>query len=118
MRSAAIVISVLGLALFGCDSGPVACPAITEPAVEVEVTDATTGRYIAREAEAVITDGSYRDTLRHGKTTQLEPTLIVKTLEGGFERAGTYEVSVSRPSYQSQTRSTVEVPPGECGPKT
>jgi hypothetical protein len=120
MRFATIALSVLVVFLLGCDSGPgnVNCAAVAEPAVEVEVSDATTGRYVAAEAEAMITDGSYRDTLRRGAITQVEPTLIVKTLVGGFERSGTYDVSVSHPNYQPWTRPDVEVPSGDCGPET
>jgi hypothetical protein len=124
MRSAALALSILVVVTLGCDSGLSSgpsnanCPAVAEPAVEVEVSDATTGRYVAAEAEAVITDGSYRDTLRRGVITQVEPTLIVKTLVGGFERPGTYDVSIEHPNYQSWTRSGVEVPSGKCGPDT
>lgn len=64
MRSAAVALSrlafsVLVVVLLGCDTGPGArdCPAVAEPAVEVEVSDVKTGRYVAAEAEAVITDG-------------------------------------------------------------
>lgn len=122
MRTTATLLSALTMVLLGCDTGPgqdqLNCPAVTEPAIEVEVVDATTSRYVADEAEAVISDGSYRDTLRHGVTTQIEPTLIVKTLVGGFGRSGTYDVTVRHPKYPSWTRSGVEVPSGHCGPKT
>jgi len=120
MRSLPVFLFVIATVFLGCDSGPgnVNCPGITKPAVEVEVVNATTGRYLAAEAEAVIKDGEYQDTLRHGTVTQSEPALIVKTLEGGFGRPGTYDLSIEHPDYQSWTLRGVEAPSTECGVET
>lgn len=118
--SFSLALALLVMGLSGCDSGSVqrACLAVAEAALEVEVIDSTSGRYIAANADGILTDQSYRDSLRHGTITQREPTLIVKTLVGGFERAGTYDVRIEHPDYQVWTRSDVEVPAGECGPET
>ena len=103
-----------------CDnsSGPQVCTSEAEPAIEVQITDATTGRFIAKDAKGVIQDGSYEDSLRHATITQTVPKLIVSSLTAGAERAGTYQVKINLEGYESWTRMNIKVPEGECGPKT
>lgn len=119
VRLIAIVSCIIGIT--SCDSTstePVFCPSIAEPAIVIDVTDAVTGKYIAKEATGIIKDGSYIDTLGFGNITQREPVLIVKSLVGGLERAGTYDVRIELEGYQPWSRNNVHVPEGECGPHT
>ena len=107
-------------ALFiGCDAtSPGVCPDIVEPAIVVQVTDARTGHFIAADAEGVIVEGTYRDSLRHFATTPSTRVVVIRSLAAGLERPGTYDVFVDREGYESWSREDVHVQSGECGPET
>ncbi len=120
MRLLFLVCALAGAPLLsGCDAqDSFACLAVESPAVEVEVVDARTGEYVAADATGFIIDGAYRDTLEIGVTTQGPPDLIARTLQGGFGRAGTYEVSVERAGYLPWSQQNVVIAQTECGPVT
>ena len=54
---------ILLVCLAGCDSptdnGGVICPAWIQRAIEVDVTDASTGLPIARDAKGIVRDGTF-----------------------------------------------------------
>lgn len=99
----------------GCDSNNPICPAVAEPAVIVEVRNAVTEDPEAENAEGVLIDGNYTDSLRIKEETDEG---IPVALAGGFERAGTYSVRIDKPGFQAWTREGVDVDEGECGPET
>ena len=113
------VLSFLGactfLLLAGCDFGNPICPTVADPAVIVEVRNAVTEAPEAENAEGVLIDGNYIDSLRIKEETDEG---IPVALAGGFERAGTYTVRIDKPGFQTWTREGVDVDEGECGPET
>ena len=115
MRVFSFLAACVFLLLAGCDFGNPICPAVAEPAVVVEVRNAVTDDPEAENADGVLIDGEYTDSLRVNEETD-EGILIA--LAGGFERAGTYTVRVEKPGFQTWTREGVDVDDGECGPKT
>lgn len=115
MRGFSLLAACTLLLLAGCDFGNPICPATAEPAVIVEVRDAVTEDPEAENAEGVLIDGDYTDSLRIQEETD---DGIPVTLAGGFERAGTYSVRIDKPGFQTWTRDDVDVDDGECGPET
>ncbi|PSQ85956.1 MAG: hypothetical protein BRD42_06890 [Bacteroidetes bacterium QS_3_64_15] len=115
MRVFSFLAACTFLFLAGCDFGNPICPAVAEPAVIVEVRNAVTDDPEAENADGVLIDGEYTDSLRVNEETD-EGILIA--LAGGFERAGTYTVCVEKPRFQTWTREDVDVDDGECGPET
>jgi hypothetical protein len=115
MRRAAAVLCVLAAAaLAACGDGGspagVDCPDIFRPMIVVQVTDASTGQPAAEGAGGSITDGAFTSPLVRYGTDRLAPQAT--------GRPGTYDVVVTRPGFQSWTRSAVHVPAAECGTET
>ncbi len=76
-----------------CDSAtPLVCTDNLVPAIEVEVRDAITGEAAADGAVGIATDRAFSDTLEVGF-----PGLV---LTGAYERAGRYEVIVTKVGYK------------------
>lgn len=115
MRVFSFVAACAFLLLIGCDFGNPICPAVAEPAVIVEVRNAVTDDPEAENADGVLVDGEYTDSLRINEETDEG---IPVALAGGFERAGTYAVRIDKPGFQTWTREGVDVDEGKCGPKT
>jgi hypothetical protein len=96
--------------LSGCDSqGPnTACAAPRSIAIQLTVTDSTTGAGIADSAYGLIVSGTYSDSLHHVVPS---PTLLI-----AGDSLGTYSVTVQRPGYADWTRQGVSVSQvGLCG---
>jgi len=115
MRVFSFLAACICLLLAGCDFGNPICPAVAEPAVIVEVRNAVTDDPEAENADGVLIDGEYTDSLR---VTEETDEGIPIALAGGFERAGTYTVRVEKAGFQTWTRKGVDVGDGECGPET
>jgi len=82
------------------DEGGSACTAEARPGIEVKVRDAVTDASIGEYAIGSVIDGAYTETLEgtgSGTETDDNPYL----LSGVYERAGTYDVTISLEGYQS-----------------
>lgn len=103
----------------GCDHFPfAACAAVIERAVDVEITDARSGYWLARGASGFIRDGAFLDSLKVVGWRGSPPNDTATTLGAGLGRAGTYVVQVERPGYRTWQRNGVRVREGACGVRT
>lgn len=110
-----VVGCVYSLLIFaiGC-SGSATSPICTQefrPGLTVLVKDAVTNAGIASGATLVVREGIFTDsfTMPGGR-----PDLNDFMLPAAGERAGTYEVSVSKPGYATWVQSNVRVTQGVC----
>lgn len=100
-------------ALLGDDPDEqIACPAVVAPAVVVEVRNATTGDPEAGDAEGRLIDGDFNESMRVGASNSEG---IPVTLEGAYERPGTYTVLIEKEGFESWSRSGVQAEEDECG---
>ena len=99
---------VLGLA--GCETptDPVVCTTIAVQAITLTVVDGVSGQRVC-DATVTVVDGSFSQALPPfpGSATEC-------TYSGPTERAGTYEVRVSRAGYQPATERNVRVTADQC----
>jgi hypothetical protein len=114
---------VLFLALLsgvtGCNLIPVGgCPAVVYRAIDVDVTDARTGAWIAGAASGSIKEGSFSDSLRVVGWRGIPPNDTATTLGAGLGRSGTYDVHVVREGYRPWQVSRVPAREGSCGVET
>jgi hypothetical protein len=115
MRRIATLFALLVAALAGgCDSFSenVACPAVVWPAIAVEVRDAGTGAYVAGSASGYIRDGEFVDELVPYVFTG---TGVVRSLQAGLGRPGTYDVFLEAPGYAPFEARDVLVGTDICG---
>ena len=99
--------------------GAVACagstsPVCTEdvrPALAVYVKDAVTGAGVASGASLVAREGSYKDSVA---APEGRPDLDNSPLYAAAERAGTYQLTVTKTGYGAWTQSNVRVTANEC----
>ena len=107
LRARLLVVFVALLAA-GCDaadpSTPPVCTAEAVAGVQVTAEDSLTSAPVTAGLEGVLTEAPYEETM----------LVFDNRLIGAFERAGTYEVTVSATGYQEWTRSGVLVLEGEC----
>jgi hypothetical protein len=97
---------VLGLS--GCESPTgVVCTAIAVDAIVVTVVDGASNQRIC-DATVTAAEGSFSEVLRPF------PAGTECTYSGPTERAGLYEVRVSRAGYAPTTTSNVRVTRDEC----
>ena len=92
--------------LHGCLLEPGDCATEARYGLRITVRDAQTGAPAGFGARVTATSGSYGEDLA-AFTDSL-------TFVGATERAGTYDILVSRTGYQSWTRQGVVVRPGRC----
>lgn len=102
----------------GCNLISAACPATVDRAIDVDVTDARTGAWVARGAVGSIQDGTYVDSLREVGWLGIPPNDTSTTLGAGLGRPGRYEVHVVREGYRPWLRSGVRAREGPCGVET
>jgi len=88
-------------------ANPNACTAVVVYGLTVAVTDSVTGAPSAVDASAVARSGSYEELLTPIPGNTLH-------LVGAAERAGVYEVTITKPGYQDWTRAGISVLPGAC----
>ena len=112
-----LLLALLSMAT-GCNLIPMGCPAVVYRAIDVDVTDARTGAWVARGAVGSIQDGSYVDSLREVGWLGIPPNDTSTTLGAGLGRPGRYEVSVIRQGYRPWQRSDVRAREGSCGVET
>ena len=112
-RSAGLFALPLSVALAACNddsTGGVDCPAIVPPTMLIQVTDASTGQPAAEGAGGSVTEGAFTSPLIRYGADQLTPEAT--------NRPGTYTVMVTKPGYQTWTRTGVVVSSTECGART
>ena len=99
---------VLGVA--GCESpaDPVICTTIAVQAITLTVLDGVSGQRVC-DATVTVVDGSFSQVL-----PPFPGSAPDCTYSGPTERAGTYEVRVSRAGYQPATERNVRVTADEC----
>jgi hypothetical protein len=91
------------------------CTEEARAAIVLEIRNAVTAAPLADSSTALVTDGSFSDTLQLcGQTSSLEWLSRC----GPFERPGTYNVVVARPGYQSWSRAGVRVTHDDCHVQT
>lgn len=108
--------SLLIITLFGSCSPsiqeqPGPCPAIFFPGVIVTISDSVTGTPLAEQAQGMVRDGEYVDSLRPFSWTK-DMVMTSRGAAGG--RPGTYEVTVVHPGYVPWTMRGVAVRRGAC----
>jgi len=110
-RFAGLFCAALYLSGCGGDSADqgVACTLELRPGIAIEVLDAA-GAAASCGAQAVITASGYSETARN-PSVPCDDTL---RLSGAFERAGTYNVTVSKPGFQPVVFSNVVVTADVC----
>ncbi len=103
-----LAIPFAAAALAGCgddSTGPIACTEEFRYGITIEVRDGATGAGAAVGAEGSLTEGSYVEELMvFGEDTML----------GAGERAGTYDVLITKAGFEDWTASRVTVTADEC----
>jgi hypothetical protein len=109
-RAQAIIVVAVAWTLAGCED-PVAignvCTAIAIPALSVTVVDGASGQRVC-DATVVAVDGSFRSTLERFVTSE------ACAYSGPYERAGVYEVQVTREGYRPASEGNLRVTADEC----
>lgn len=107
-----LAIPLLAAALAGCgddSTGPIVCTEEFRYGITIEVRDGGTGAPAAVGAEGTLTEGAYVEALMvFGDDTML----------GAGERAGTYDVLITKPGFEDWTASRVTVTADECHVQT
>ena len=110
MRRAAfvgVVSVILGLAGCAPPTEPHVCTAIAVDALVVTVVDGASGQRLC-DATVTVIDGAFSQALRPF------PAVTECTYSGPTERAGLYEVRVTRSGYVPATMTNVRVTADEC----
>lgn len=105
-------VGIAGL-LVGCVSGPADCTT-GEPRWAVHATfhDASTGALLTGATPGRIREGEFTDSLKSaGRNAEGE----VIVMAAGKGRAGTYELTASRPGFEPVTMPGIVVVAGSCG---
>jgi hypothetical protein len=114
-RNASPVLYLTLLAAVGCSGSPGStspvCTMEFRYGLSVYVNDSLTGTAIASGASLVVRDGTFKDSVSHPSG---RPELNAFPLLTAGERAGTYQVSVSKPGYLPWSRSNVRITGNEC----
>lgn len=103
------------LVVVGCSGskGPMS-PICTEefrPGVAVYIKDALTNAGVASGANLVAREGTFKDSVAFPGAS---PDLNNLPLTAAGERAGTYQLTVSRPGYAPWSQSNVRVTSNQC----
>jgi hypothetical protein len=114
-RSASPALCLILLAAVGCSGSPEStspvCTLEFRYGLSVYVNDSLTGTAIASGASLVVRDGAFKDSVSHPSG---RPELNAFPLLTAGERAGTYQISVSKPGYLPWSRSSVRITANEC----
>ena len=118
MRSSFLLLSVLAC-LTGCGSDkpeeiPL-CTASIEPAIRIEVLDAATNAPISCGAQAVIEKSGFQETVKNEAGAGCYDGNM---LQGAYERAGVYKVTVTKSGYSPWSADNVTVTSDICHVKT
>jgi hypothetical protein len=87
------------------------CTLEVRPAVAVYVKNSATGAGIASGASLVVRDGNYQDSVAAPNN---RPDLDNSPLNAAAERAGTYQVTVTKTGFAAWMQSNVGVTANEC----
>ena len=98
---------ILGLAGCAPPTEPHVCTAIAVDALVVTVVDGASGQRLC-DATVIVIDGGFTEALRPF------PAVTECTYSGPTERAGQYEVRVTRSGYVPATLTNVRVTADEC----
>ena len=99
-----------------CDTAePVLCTLEARPGIEIEVRDAVTGEAAAAGAVGIATENAFADTLMAFSPL---PDGVPLVLTGLYERAGTYEILITKAGYNAWRVSGVKIERDECHVKT
>jgi hypothetical protein len=98
---------ILGLAGCAAPTEPHVCTAIAVDALVVTVVDGASGQRLC-DATVIVIDGAFTQALRPF------PAVTECTYSGPTERAGQYEVRVTRSGYIPATMTNVRVTADEC----
>jgi len=111
-RSVSPALCLTLLAAVGCSGSPSGvCTMEFRYGLSVYVKDSLTGTAIASGASLVARDGAFKDSVSAPSGI---PELNALPLLTAGERAGTYQVSVSKPGYLPWLRSNVRITANEC----
>ncbi|MEM1042010.1 MAG: carboxypeptidase-like regulatory domain-containing protein [Bacteroidota bacterium] len=112
------LVLLLMLLVAGCDAviGDPICTGEFVPGLRVSVRDADTGEPAAFEALGIARDAGFADTL--GTYDEVPPEPGDLDLLGAWERAGRYDVTISKAGYQTWRRENVRVTEDECHVRT
>jgi hypothetical protein len=103
---------LVAMALGACaENPPLACTEEARPGLSITVRDSVTGAAVASGVEVVAREGEYADTARGSLLGSGVYALV-------YERAGSYDVTVSHPAYQLWVRAAVRVTADECHVRT
>jgi hypothetical protein len=103
--------SVLIAAVACSSSTSPVCTNEARPAVAVYVKNSSTSADIASGASLVVRDGNYKDSVAAPNN---RPDLDNSPLYAGAERAGTYQVTVTKTGFAEWTQSDVRVTANKC----
>jgi hypothetical protein len=108
-RPAVIGVLTVSLGLAGCapPTEPHVCTAIAVDALVVTVVDSASGQRLC-DAAVTVVDGAFTQELRPF------PAVTECTYSGPTERAGQYEVRVTRSGYVPATMANVRVTADAC----
>ena len=93
------------------ENPPLACTEEARPGLSVTVRDSVTSGTLADGVEVVAAEGAFADTARASLLGSGVYSLV-------YERAGTYDVTVSHPAYQTWRLSAVVVTADQCHVRT
>ena len=101
---------LIGAAACSGSTSPV-CTTEFRPGITVYVNDSLTNAGIASGASLVVRDGSYKDSVA---APDGRPDLNSSPLFAAGERAGVYQVEVTKTGYAGWVKSDVEVTANQC----
>ena len=93
------------------DPVSVGCTAEFRQGVAVQVKDSITGAGAASGASLVVREGFFKDSVAFPNA---RPDLNDFALAAAGERAGTYQITVSKPGYATWSQSNVRVTKNQC----
>jgi len=99
------------LLVSACGSDSFSCTTSYDPGILIRVTDSTSGTLISCGARAVVTAGTYSETVANPSGPSCFDSAM---LMAAFERPGTYAVTVSKAGYLDFTINDVVVTAGVC----
>ncbi|CAN5816867.1 hypothetical protein BH23GEM3_BH23GEM3_23000 [soil metagenome] len=105
-RNYLLVLSLILLSLLtGC-----ARDTLVMPALSIEIRDARTGGPAVWEANVVVRDGDYSETIRVWERDRVKPDPINQPVVLMAEnRPGTYDVTITHPGYRTWHRAGIRV---------
>lgn len=93
---------------------PIGCTDSIEPGIVVEIYDAHTGAPSAQDARGWVRDGDFQEGLRGAE----DRDGVLISLQGAFERPGTYSVHVEKDGYRPWRLENVGVSADVCHVQT